>query len=114
MAQRVQIVLTDDLDQTNAAETVVFALDGVSYEIDLSEANARNLREALAPYLAVARKTSGSRRPSSKRGATARRKSDSSASANEIRAWAISQGMNVSARGRVSAEVREAYENEHS
>lgn len=114
MAQRVQIVLTDDLDQSNAAETVVFGLDGVGYEIDLSEANARGLREALAPFLAVARKTSGTRRTTAKRGSTSRRKSDSGASANEIRAWAISQGMNVSARGRVSAEVREAYENQHS
>ncbi len=109
MAQRVQIVLTDDLDQTQASETVTFSLDGASYEIDLSEANARSLREALAPFIAASRRTAGG-----KRRPTARRKSASGATANEIRAWAIDQGMSVSSRGRVSAEVREAYENSHS
>lgn len=111
MAQRVQIVLTDDLDQTEAAETVSFALDGATYEIDLSEANARGLREALATYVAAARKTGGSAK---KRPQPPRRKSAGGATANEIRAWAVEQGMNVSSRGRVSAEVREAYENSHN
>jgi len=109
MAQRVQIVLTDDLDNTEAAETVVFGLDGVSYDIDLSESNARALREALAPYIAVSRKSGAKRKA-----APAKKRAAGGASANEVRAWAQAQGMNVSARGRVSAEVREAYENAHS
>ncbi len=107
MAQRVHIVLTDDLDQSDAAETVTFGLDGSTYEIDLSEANAAALREALARYIAKGRRTSGGRAKA------ARRRSGGSDSATEVRAWARAQGMTVSERGRVSAEVRAAYEEAH-
>ena len=61
MAQKVQIILEDDLDGGEADETVSFALDGTSYEIDLNEANATKMREALAPYVGHARKVTGSR-----------------------------------------------------
>ncbi|MGC3954399.1 MAG: Lsr2 family protein [Propionicimonas sp.] len=108
MAQRVEIVLTDDLDQSKADSTVTFAYAGTSYEIDLSDANRAALEEALAPYVGAARKLTGGRRAGS-----AKRKAGG-ASANEIRSWALAQGMDVSARGRVSSEVREAYENAHS
>lgn len=107
MAQRVQIVLTDDLDDGQADGTVSFAYAGTSYEIDLSDANRAALEEALAPYIAAARKVSSGRKTSG-----GKRKAGG-ASATEIRAWASSQGMNVSSRGRVSGEVREAYENAH-
>lgn len=109
MAQRVQIILEDDYDGGVADETVSFGLDGVEYEIDLSTSNAAQLREALAKWTANARKTGGRRR----RSAAASRSSDSS-SPSDIRAWAQSQGLEVSSRGRVSAEVREAYEKAHS
>ena len=56
MAQRVHIVLTDDLDGSDAAESVAFGLDGNTYEIDLSTDNAAKLREYLQPYVAVGRK----------------------------------------------------------
>lgn len=56
MAQKVSIVLVDDLDGSEASETVTFALDGTSYEIDLNDANAAALRESLASYVGVARK----------------------------------------------------------
>ena len=106
MAQRVSIILTDDIDGSPAVETLSFALDGVNYEIDLSEANAAKLREAAQPFIAVARKTSG-------RARAGRRRTVGGTSATEIREWALSQGMQVSARGRVSAEVRAAYEAAH-
>ena len=61
MAQKVQIILEDDLDGGEADETVSFALDGTSYEIDLNEDNATKLREALATYVGHARKVTGSR-----------------------------------------------------
>ncbi|MGC4155106.1 MAG: Lsr2 family protein [Propionicimonas sp.] len=109
MAQRVEIVLTDDLDQSKADSTVTFAYAGATYEIDLSDANRAALEEALAPYVGAARKVSSARRSPA-----ARRKAGGGASANEIRAWALAQGMEVSARGRVSSEVREAYENAHA
>ncbi len=103
MAQRVQIVLEDDFDGGTADETVTFALDGAEYEIDLSAQNATGLRDAVAPWLAHARKTGGRR----KRGGA---KPISSSSTSDIRAWAQANGHDVSSRGRVSAEVREAYE----
>jgi hypothetical protein len=59
MAQRVQVLLVDDIDGGNAAETVSFALDGVSYEIDLSEANAQKLRDDLASWVGHARRAGG-------------------------------------------------------
>lgn len=107
MAQRVQIILEDDYDGGTADETVSFALDGTEYEIDLSTKNATGLREAISPWLGHARKTGGRR----KRGAA---KAPSSSSTSDIRAWAQGQGHEVSSRGRVSADVREAYEKAHA
>ena len=110
MAQKVNIVLVDDIDQSAAAETVTFGLDGTTYEIDLSEKNAAGLRDALAPYLAHARKATGAAR----RGRRAAAKpSSSGASARDIREWARGHGYEVPDRGRVSAEVRSAYEAAH-
>jgi len=105
MAQRVQVILEDDFDGGTAEETVSFALDGVEYEIDLSAENAQGLRDALAPWLAHARKTGGRR----KRGL----KPVPDSSTSEIRAWAQANGHDVSSRGRVSSEVRAAYEAAH-
>lgn len=111
MAQRVQIILEDDYDGGEADETVSFALDGAEYEIDLSSANASELRNALAPWLAHARKVGGRRRT---RSAARTASSDSGQSTSEIRAWALDNGMDVSSRGRISAEVREAYDKAHA
>jgi Lsr2 len=107
MAQKVQIILEDDLDGGEATEKVTFGLDGTSYEIDLNSKNAAALRDALAKYVGHGRKL-----PASKRG----RKSTTSYSthsAREIRDWARSNGYKVTDRGRVSAEVREAFEAAH-
>ena len=112
MAQRVQIVLTDDLDGSEAAETVTFGLDGNTYEIDLSTSNAESLRKALAPYLNQARRATGSRRGTGRRGG--RGAGGGAASATDIRAWAKEQGKEVSERGRVSSRLREEYEAAHA
>jgi hypothetical protein len=113
MAQRVNVVLVDDIDGSDAAETVVFALDGVDYEIDLSEEHANDLRNALSVYVGHARRTGGRRR-SGRRAAVASTPADASGpSAAEVRAWARENGMDVPERGRVSAEVREAYAAAH-
>jgi hypothetical protein len=116
MAQRVQIILEDDYDGGTADESVSFALDGVEYEIDLSEANAARLRDELAPWIGHARKTGGRRRRTGTgTGAgTAATKPSGGSNTSEIRAWALSNGYEVSSRGRVSAEVREAYEQAHA
>jgi nucleoid-associated protein Lsr2 len=107
MAQRVQIILEDDFDGGTADETVSFALDGTEYEIDLSAKNAADLRGSISPWLGHARKTGGRR----KRGTA---KASSTSSTSDIRAWAQAHGHDVSSRGRVSAEVREAYEKAHA
>lgn len=107
MAQRVSIVLIDDIDGSDAKESVAFSLDGKSYEIDLNKKNAAKLRDSLAPYVAHARKGAarGGRRGRSSAG--------TGTSAAEIRAWARENGWDVPERGRVAAEVREAYSAAH-
>jgi hypothetical protein len=109
MAQRVNVVLVDDIDGTDAVETVGFALDGVDYEIDLSDEHAAELREAISLYVGHARRTGGRRRSARKVASNGSSDGGGSASAAEIRAWARDNGWDVPERGRVSAEVREAY-----
>ncbi len=106
MAQKVHIVLIDDIDQSDAEETVSFGLDGKEFAIDLNKKNARSLRDALAPYVAHAR-------PVSTRGRRSAAKAAAGAAPSEIRAWARENGWDVPERGRVSAEVREAYAAAH-
>ena len=116
MVQRVQIILEDDYDGGEADETVSFALDGAEYEIDLSSANAEKLRDELAIWIGHARKTGGRRRRTGGASTTTTKAADSSGGAgstSEIRAWALANGHDVSSRGRVSSEVREAYDRAH-
>ncbi len=104
MAQRVNIVLEDDIDGGDATETVMFGLDGATYEIDLSDKNAAKLRDSLSRYVASARRTTArARRASSRRGTTG-------PTTAQVREWARSSGREVSDRGRISAETRAAYE----
>lgn len=109
MAQKIHIVLEDDLDGSEAAETVTFGLDGTSYEIDLNKKNAAALREALATYVGHGRKLGSAPR----RGRKAAASTTGGASAREIRDWARSNGLTVPDRGRVSAEVRQAFDAAH-
>ncbi len=108
MAKKVTIVLTDDIDDSPAAETVSFALDGVSYEIDLSAANSAKLRDALAPYIAHGQKVGG-RKSVGRSGGGAKRTNTSA-----IRDWARSAGHAVSERGRIPANILAAYEKANS
>jgi hypothetical protein len=108
MAQKVHVVLVDDLDGGPADETVTFGLDGVGYEVDLSAANADRLRDLLAPYVAGARRIGGGRRSGAPRARSA-----SSGDSAAIRTWAKANGHPVSERGRISAQVREAYAKAH-
>lgn len=105
MAQKVQVVLVDDLDGGPADTTVAFAWGGASYEIDLSEANAQRFADLLAPYVGHARRVSVARRATRRGAAPAGRTGDAAA----IREWAREQGIEVNERGRVSAEVRARY-----
>lgn len=112
MAQKVQVVLTDDIDGGEADETVQFALDGISYEIDLSDANAEALREALTPYVESARRVGG--RASRRSGGVKSRSGAERVDMSNVRAWARENGFQISDRGRVSSEVRAAYEAAHA
>ncbi|MFJ7749785.1 Lsr2 family protein [Arthrobacter sp. NPDC097144] len=103
MAQKVNIILVDDLDAGSADETVRFGLDGTQYEIDLSKDNAKNLRAALKPYVDAGRKVGG--RTGRPRAAGAARSNE----AAQIREWARNNGYTVSERGRVNSEIIEAY-----
>lgn len=107
MAQKTQVVLIDDIDGGAADETVTFSLDGVSYEIDLSAKNAASLRDAFAPWVGSGRRTGGRSRSGRRTGAAAAR---SRASSTEIREWGRANGFTVNERGRISAELREAYD----
>lgn len=109
MAQKVQVVLVDDVDGGSADETVTFGLDGVSYEIDLTTKNAARLRDAFAPWVGSARKVSGPRGRRTTGRARAGRAGDSAA----IRAWAKGEGIAVSERGRISADLLAKYEAAH-
>jgi hypothetical protein len=110
MAQRVHVVLVDDIDGSDATETVAFGLDGSTYEIDLNEKNAAALREALAPYVGHARRSGGTRKAGGRRAAAP---AAAGPTAAEVREWARENGWDVPDRGRVSAEVRSAYDAAH-
>jgi len=113
VAQIREIRLIDDLDGKAADETVEFGIDGKTYEIDLSESNAGKLRDALASYVAAARRAGGRRRASAGSAPSNRRQSVDREQNQAIRDWARKRGMKVSDRGRIPAEVLEAYHQEN-
>ncbi|KQZ83267.1 hypothetical protein ASD56_13240 [Microbacterium sp. Root166] len=118
MARRIVHQLVDDLDGTileiGEGETVLFSLDGVAYEIDLTDGNATALREALAPFVAAGRSVSSGRGSNGSGGSAPRkRRRTNQQDFSAIRAWAKDNGHQVSERGRVPASVLEAYEAAH-
>ncbi|MDN5750439.1 MAG: Lsr2 family protein [Pseudonocardia sp.] len=113
MAKQTTVTLIDDLDGSEADEQVEFAIDGKGYEIDLSSANVSRLRDALAPYVSAARRTSG-RRGSSSSATSAPSRAGTDREQNQaIREWAQQQGMKISERGRIPSNVLEAYHQNH-
>jgi hypothetical protein len=116
MAQKVEVTLVDDLDGGSADETMTFALDGVTYEIDLSKSNAKKLRDSLNPYVSAARRLSraGARSGRTRsRSGRARAGSNGEVETSDIRAWARSRGIKVNERGRISADIVSQYESAH-
>ena len=108
MARQIRVILTDDIDGSEGAQTLEFALAGKNYSIDLNETNRKKLETALAPFIEKADKVS--------RGRTQRRSSSSSArsgNTSAVRSWARGEGYEVSDRGRVPAHIVEAYEAAH-
>lgn len=111
MARKVQVLLVDDVDGSTAEETVSFGLDGANYEIDLSDANAKAFRDALSTYVASARKAG--RVPITKTartGSSAKPSPSADRAQNQaIRDWAKRNGLQVSERGRIPADIIEKY-----
>jgi hypothetical protein len=113
VAQQIQVTLVDDVDGSEAAETVSFSFEGKAYELDLSEKNAKKLRKALEPFVAAARRAGGGgrgrQRRSSSSGTTSRAGADRERTA-AIREWARQHGHQVADRGRIPSSVIKAYE----
>lgn len=109
MARRIVHQLVDDIDGTllevGEGETVRFSLNGTAYEIDLTNSHADELRAALDPYIKAGRRASAV----GVRTAAPRRRASRDSEVGEIREWAKKNGFKVSERGRISAEVMEAY-----
>lgn len=100
MARKTVVTLVDDIDGSEAAETVTFSVDGTKYEIDLSKTNAKAFRRAVKPYVDAGRK-SQSKAP--------RKPAADGTSSREVRAWAVENGVEVPAYGRIPASVKEKF-----
>ncbi|RBP63117.1 Lsr2 protein [Brevibacterium sanguinis] len=109
MAREMRLVLTDDLDGSEASETVRFSIDQGTYELELSSENAEKLRETFAPYIAKARRVANpggrSRRSGSGSGGSGPKRDTA-----KIREWAQENGYQLGDRGRIPQEIVQAYE----
>ena len=108
VAREVIEKLIDDLDGSDATETVSIGLDGTSYEIDLNRKNATALRKALAQYVKPARKGRSARGRRIAAPATSR-KAQRDYDVLQLREWAGSNGVEVPARGRIPQVVVDQY-----
>jgi Lsr2 len=106
MAQKMQVLYTDDIDGSEAQGTVRFGYDGSDYEIDLSKKNADKLAKALAPFIEAGRRVPARRAGRGARHASRHNQSD-------VREWARAQGIKVSDRGRIPADVMTQYQAAH-
>ncbi|MFC0582356.1 histone-like nucleoid-structuring protein Lsr2 [Micrococcoides hystricis] len=94
MAQRIEVILVDDLDGSEADETIQFSIDGNHYEIDLTSANAKEFRAAFRRYIRKGRPMRATQQKNE---------------AAEIRKWATENGYEVNERGRLRKEIIDAY-----
>jgi len=116
MAQKTQVILTDDLDGSEATQTVTFAFQGTSYEIDLNDEHASSIEESFAEWISNARKTAGGRSSSSSSSRSNSSRASSTAKRGDldaVRAWARDNGHTVSDRGRVSKNILDAFDASH-
>lgn len=114
MAQRHIVQLIDDLDEGVADETVTFALDGATYEIDLSAKNAAKLRDVMAEYVGAGRRVSGGGPRTSSSGQRRGRPGRGDREQTQaIREWARSNGQKIGEKGRIPAHILDAYNAAH-
>jgi hypothetical protein len=111
MARNTIIQMTDDLDGSEATQSIEFSFRGKSYSIDLNDSNASDFDDALAPYIAAAEKAGGtqSARSSGRRSSTHKQRSSGDVDPKAVRAWAEANGVSISPRGRIKADVLEQY-----
>ncbi len=113
MAQKTIVHFTDDLDGSEATQSVEFGYQGKAYKLDLSDQNASELEEALAPYIAAAQKAAGDdgtgRRRRQRASAPKQRSGGGDYDPKDVRAWAQSNGLEVPARGRIPARVLQQF-----
>ena len=109
MTQRTIILLVDDIDGSEGAETLRFGVDGKSYEIDLSSENADRFRAAVEPWVQSARRVASSGRARKSSGSLVSGPTD----AAKVRAWAAKNDIVVGAKGRVPSHVQDAYDAAH-
>ncbi len=113
MAQKTIVHLIDDLDGSEATQAVEFGYQGKTYQLDLSDQNASELEEALAPYIAAAQRAAGDdgtgRRRRQPASAPKPRSGGGDYDPKEVRAWAQSSGLEVPARGRIPGSVLEQF-----
>jgi hypothetical protein len=118
MAQKVLVQFVDDLDGVpgDDVSTVSFALDGVTYEIDLREENASKLRDSLAEFVESARRVGGRVKRGVAPAAAPPRPVDvrSKEQTKAIREWAKKNGYELADRGRIPANVIAAFEEAHA
>lgn len=119
MARRIVHQLVDDIDgsvlEVGEGETVHFSLNGTSYEIDLNPAHVEEMRAAFEPYIAAGRRagSGGANRSSATRGGSARKRPARNPEVAAIRAWAKENGHSLSERGRIPADIVDAYNAAH-
>lgn len=105
MARKIQVQLIDDISGEDAQETVRFSLDGADYQIDLTAENAAGLRAAVATFVSHGRRVrNASGRPSAGTVSAGREETQ------KIREWAMANGYSPSSRGRISEDIRKAYD----
>jgi hypothetical protein len=116
MAQRVQVILVCDVheDETAGTQTINFGLDGASYEIDVCDQHANELRDAVGRYVGLGRRTAARGGGQARGGGSRRRRIRGSGEAAAIRDWARSQGLPVPERGRIPADLAEKYAAAHA
>jgi hypothetical protein len=114
VAQKVVREFIDDIDGSVAERTFTFAVDGTSYEIDLSSENIAEFKSAIGGFIESARKVKNTSNSRGQRGTSATNLPKRRGHLNDVREWARKNGYNVSGRGRVSAEVLAAFENRSS
>jgi hypothetical protein len=109
MAQKTLVVLEDDIDGGEAQSTVRFSFEGVNYEIDLSAKNANQMKDDFAKYTGAGRRVGGR----ASRGRTAGSRGAGRNRSAQVREWARDQGLKVSDRGRIPADIVNQYDAAH-